>query len=115
MVLCLLNVWIPSDLWVFLFIGVMATVTADTWATELGALAGSPAFRAERQVLTAGESGGVSWVGSTAAAGSLLIGAGGWRCRMERHGCRAVAVCSGASPADWLEPLPIRTSERHYK
>ena len=79
MVLCLLNVWIPSDLWVFLFIGVMATVTADTWATELGALAGSPAFRAERQVLTAGESGGVSWVGSTAAAaGSLLIGAGGW-------------------------------------
>ncbi|MEC0201721.1 DUF92 domain-containing protein [Paenibacillus lautus] len=80
MVLCLLNAWFPSELWVFLFIGVMATVTADTWATEVGSLSRKPPRSVMNgKVLTAGESGGVSWVGSTAAAiGSILIGAGGW-------------------------------------
>ena len=80
MVLCLLHAWVPSDLWVFLFIGVMATVTADTWATELGSLSRKPPRSVlNGKVLTAGESGGVSWIGSTAAAaGSILIGAGGW-------------------------------------
>ncbi|ACX66843.1 MULTISPECIES: DUF92 domain-containing protein [Paenibacillus] len=80
MVLCLLNVWIPSHLWVYLFIGVMATVTADTWATEVGSLSRKPPRSVlNGRVLTAGESGGVSWVGSAAAAaGSMLIGAGGW-------------------------------------
>lgn len=80
MVLCLLHAWVPSDLWVFLFIGVMATVTADTWATELGSLSRKPPRSVlNGKVLTPGESGGVSWMGSTAAAaGSILIGAGGW-------------------------------------
>lgn len=93
MVLCLLNAWVPSELWVLLFIGVMATVTADTWATELGSLSRRPPRSVlNGRVLTAGESGGVSWAGSlAAAAGSLLIGAGGW----------LLAGWSGMS-ADWL-------------
>lgn len=81
MVLCLLHAWSPSDLWIFLFIGVLATVTADTWATELGSLSSRKPPRSvlNGKVLIPGESGGVSWVGSTAAAaGSILIGAGGW-------------------------------------
>ncbi|MCA9972558.1 MAG: DUF92 domain-containing protein, partial [Anaerolineales bacterium] len=32
----------PSPAWFFLYIGVMATVTADTWATEIGTLSKSP-------------------------------------------------------------------------
>jgi uncharacterized protein (TIGR00297 family) len=59
-----------------LFLGVMATVTADTWATELGVLSPHP----PRLVTTGrrvapGTSGGISLVGSAAAAaGGLLIG-----------------------------------------
>ena len=34
-------VW-PSPIWFWLFIGVMATVNADTWATELGMLSRKP-------------------------------------------------------------------------
>lgn len=30
------NALLPSPVWFYLFTGVMATVTADTWATELG-------------------------------------------------------------------------------
>ncbi len=35
----LFSAFFPSPLWFPLFIGIMATVTADTWATELGTLA----------------------------------------------------------------------------
>jgi len=80
MILCLLHAIHPSGLWVMLYIGVMATVTADTWATELGSLSRKqPRSILGGRKLTAGESGGVTWLGSSAAAaGSLLIGAGGW-------------------------------------
>ncbi|MDF9842198.1 MULTISPECIES: DUF92 domain-containing protein [unclassified Paenibacillus] len=83
MLLVLLNAVYPLELWELLFIGVMATVTSDTWATELGTLAGRP----PRSVLTgkvvpAGTSGGVSLPGSlAAAAGGALIGAASWLLR----------------------------------
>ncbi|MEJ9161837.1 DUF92 domain-containing protein, partial [Paenibacillus graminis] len=48
MLLVLLNAIYPLELWGFLFIGVMATVTSDTWATEIGTLAKKP----PRSVLT---------------------------------------------------------------
>lgn len=48
MVFVLLNAIVPMDLWEFLFIGVMATVTSDTWATEIGTLSKKP----PRSVLT---------------------------------------------------------------
>ena len=59
-----------------LFAGVMATVAADTWATELGTLSRQPprlitTFRS----VPAGTSGGVSMAGTLAtAAGALFIG-----------------------------------------
>lgn len=83
MLLVLLNAIYPLELWGFLFIGVMATVTSDTWATEIGTLAKKP----PRSVLTgrilpAGTSGGVSLPGTlAAAAGGALIGAASWLLR----------------------------------
>lgn len=59
-----------------LFTGVMATVTADTWATELGVLArGEPRLITTLRPVAPGTSGGVSAAGVLAsAAGALLIG-----------------------------------------
>lgn len=83
MLLVLLNSLYPLEVWGYLFIGVMATVTSDTWATEIGTLAKKP----PRSVLTgkllqAGASGGVSLPGTlAAAAGGVLIGACSWLLR----------------------------------
>ncbi|MCU0490448.1 MAG: DUF92 domain-containing protein [Chloroflexaceae bacterium] len=59
------------------FVGVMATVTADTWATELGVLSSQrPRLVTTGRVVEPGTSGGVTLFGtSAAAAGGLLIGA----------------------------------------
>ncbi|WP_028530866.1 DUF92 domain-containing protein [Paenibacillus sp. HW567] len=83
MLLVLLNAIYPLEIWGYLFIGVMATVTSDTWATEIGTLAKKP----PRSVLTGrrlptGTSGGVSLPGTLAAAGGgALIGAASWLLR----------------------------------
>jgi len=60
-----------------LFIGVMATVTADTWATELGVLSPHrPRLITTGKPVEPGTSGGISVLGTTASAlGGLLIGA----------------------------------------
>ncbi|WP_449600571.1 DUF92 domain-containing protein [Paenibacillus sp. Marseille-Q9583] len=84
MVFVLLNAIVPMELWEFLFIGVMATVTSDTWATEIGTLSKKPPRSVlTGKVLTAGASGGVSSLGTlAAAAGGALIGASSWLLRM---------------------------------
>lgn len=76
LVCILCYIW-PNTGWLYAFIGVMASVNADTWATEVGGLS-----RTEpRSILTLtrvprGTSGAVSWLGSIAAgAGALTIGA----------------------------------------
>lgn len=59
-----------------LFAGVMATVTADTWATELGVLSRQPPrLVTTLRVVPSGTSGGVTLAGLLASlAGSLIIG-----------------------------------------
>jgi len=59
------------------FLGVMGTTNADTWATELGVLSRvPPRLLTTGQEVTAGTSGGVTWLGIWASlAGALLIGA----------------------------------------
>ncbi|MCA1553985.1 MAG: DUF92 domain-containing protein, partial [Chloroflexi bacterium] len=58
------------------FVGALATVTADTWATELGLLSKDPPrLLTTWQPARAGESGAVSTLGLVAAAtGALFIG-----------------------------------------
>ncbi len=66
----------PSPFWFPLFVGVMATVTADTWATELGTLSKRPPrLITTGRVVEVGTSGGVSWLGTLVSlAGGMLIG-----------------------------------------
>lgn len=83
MLLVLLNAIYPLELWGFLFIGVMATVTSDTWATEIGTLSKKPPRSVlTGKVLQAGTSGGVSLPGTlAAAAGGAFIGVASWALR----------------------------------
>lgn len=70
------SLW-PSPLWFAAFVGAMAAVNADTWATEIGVLAGQPPrlITAGRRV-PPGTSGGVSPLGTLAAlTGAAFIGA----------------------------------------
>ncbi len=58
------------------FVGVLATVTADTWATELGVLSPhTPRLVTTGRPVEAGTSGGITLLGTGAsAAGGLCIG-----------------------------------------
>ena len=80
MLVVLLNALHPHVLWEYLFLGVMATVTADTWATEIGTLSTRPPRSVlTGKVLPTGASGGVSLMGTmAAAAGGTLIGLASW-------------------------------------
>lgn len=72
--------------WLAALTGALAAVTADTWATELGVLAGGvPRLITSGRRVEPGTSGGVTWQGSLASlgGGSFLGGAaaamgGGW-------------------------------------
>lgn len=67
---------VPPSAWFFLFLGVMATVTADTWATELGTLSKRPPrLITTGRVVEVGTSGGISPLGTAVSfLGGLLIG-----------------------------------------
>ncbi|MGF7045815.1 uncharacterized protein (TIGR00297 family) [Paenibacillus sp. DS2015] len=80
MLLCLANAIWPHSGWAYAYIGIMATVTADTWATELGSLSRKPPRSVlNGRKLLAGTSGGVSLLGTMAAAvGGAMIGGFAW-------------------------------------
>jgi uncharacterized protein (TIGR00297 family) len=75
-VIAILSVLAPSPVWFPMFIGVMATVTADTWATELGTLAPRPPrLITTGRSVEVGTSGGVSPLGTVVSlAGGAVIG-----------------------------------------
>ncbi|MBI5653954.1 MAG: DUF92 domain-containing protein [Chloroflexi bacterium] len=66
----------PHPLFFVAFVGALATVNADTWATELGVLSKSPPrLITTGRVVAVGTSGGVTLLGtSIALCGALLIG-----------------------------------------
>lgn len=65
-----------AALWFVAFVGAMATVTADTWATEIGVLSQDPPrILTTGRVVPAGTSGGITALGTVVAfLGALLIG-----------------------------------------
>jgi len=75
-IIALLNVLLPSPAWFFMFTGAIATVTADTWATELGTLSESPPrLITTGEVVEVGTSGGVSLLGTAVSTlAGLIIG-----------------------------------------
>ncbi|MCM3627160.1 DUF92 domain-containing protein [Paenibacillus glycanilyticus] len=76
LVLCAGHALQPDIAWLFAYIGVMAAVNADTWATEIGALSRT----APRSITTGkrvkpGTSGAITPLGTLAAlAGAAFIG-----------------------------------------
>ncbi|TCN01461.1 uncharacterized protein (TIGR00297 family) [Paenibacillus sp. BK033] len=76
LLMCAGNALWPDTAWLFAYIGVMAAVNADTWATEIGALSRT----APRSITTGkrvkpGTSGAVTPLGTLAAlAGAAFIG-----------------------------------------
>ncbi len=70
------NTLFPSPLWFPFFVGIMATVTADTWATELGTLSRrTPRLITTGRTVEVGTSGGVSWLGTAVSfIGGIFIG-----------------------------------------
>ena len=75
-VVAILSALFPSPYWFPMFVGVMGTVTADTWATELGTLSKTPPrLITSGKVVPVGTSGGVTVYGTAVSfAGGLLIG-----------------------------------------
>lgn len=75
-VAALLSVLFPAPIWFPFFTGAMATVNADTWATELGTLSRQPPrLITTGRTVEVGTSGGVSLLGTIVSlAGGLLIG-----------------------------------------
>jgi uncharacterized protein (TIGR00297 family) len=93
--LALTHVLFPAEVWPWLaFAGALATVNADTWATEIGVLSATPP-----RMLTTGKrvppgtSGGVSLVGTTATlAGGALIGLAAWPFSLELAALRLIGA-----------------------
>ncbi|NQX61502.1 DUF92 domain-containing protein [Paenibacillus qinlingensis] len=73
LLLCIGNAIWPDPVWWYIYLGVMATVNADTWATEIGGLSKSiPRSIVNGKPVAAGTSGGITGLGLFA---SLLGGA----------------------------------------
>jgi uncharacterized protein (TIGR00297 family) len=118
-ILAVVFVRYPEPLLLAAFVGVMATVNADTWATELGILSQvPPRMITTGDVVVPGTSGGVTRLGIWASvAGALLIGTvatalvqvasllsnGGWSLRAISYALLAVVGGLAGSLFDsWL-------------
>lgn len=76
-ILAILSALFPHPAWPAAFAGALAAATADTWATEIGALSPRPPrLLTTGRPVAVGTSGGVTpWGWAAAAGGSLFLGA----------------------------------------
>lgn len=83
----LLSMLAPAPVWFPFFLGIMATVNADTWATELGTLSKRPPrLITSGRAVEVGTSGAISPFGTAVSfAGGLLIGIVAALARRERQ------------------------------
>ncbi len=74
----------PEPLYYFLYLGAVAAVTADTWATEIGVLSTQPPrLVTSWQMVSTGTSGAISWLGLLGALlGAASIALLGWAVQM---------------------------------
>lgn len=86
-----------QSLWWAAYIGTMAAVNADTWATELGVLSPTaPRLVTSGKVVERGTSGGITLLGSLASlAGAALIGGTAALLRPESGVGLALAAAAG--------------------
>ncbi|MFQ5576830.1 MAG: TIGR00297 family protein [Anaerolineae bacterium] len=100
----LLSAALPGAGWWFAFVGAMATVTADTWATELGVLSKRPPrLITSGQTVSPGTSGGITAMGTAAAAaGGIFIGGVAWGAAWARQ---AFGPTPNLAASAWLIPL----------
>ncbi|MDX1687881.1 MAG: DUF92 domain-containing protein [Candidatus Promineifilaceae bacterium] len=97
--IALLNALKPSSVWFPFFVGVMSTVNADTWATELGTLSRRrPRLITTGQVVDTGTSGGVSRLGTfVSLVGGGLIGLAAGVSNAGRHKWGRLALIGGCA------------------
>jgi uncharacterized protein (TIGR00297 family) len=120
-VIAVLNAVVPPEIvappiWFYLFVGVMATVTADTWATELGTLSKKPPrLITNGHVVEVGTSGGVSPLGTAVSfAGGLLIGVTGGLLTEYSLGTTALAGALGGLAGSLVDSLLGATVQHIY-
>ena len=93
----------PKPLLLAAFVGAMATVNADTWATELGVLSKRPPrLITTWRVVEAGSSGGISFLGTMASLSGVRLYSSmnepaARRAPKRRKAGRSVSSCSMAS------------------
>jgi uncharacterized membrane protein len=94
----------------------MATVTADTWATELGTLSRNPPrLITNGRVVEVGTSGGVSPLGTAVSfAGGLLIGVTGGLLTDYSLGITALAGALGGLAGSLVDSLLGATVQHIY-
>jgi len=102
----------PSPTWFPFAAGAIAASAADTWATEIGTLADhSPKLITTGEVVPAGTSGGVTWVGTFAGlAGATFIAVlallAGWGLRS------ALAAVAGGMVGSLVDSFAGATIQR---
>ena len=107
---------VPAATWLYLFLGVMATVTADTWATELGTLSKQPPrLITTGKTVEVGTSGGVSPLGTAVSlAGGLLIGIVAGLITEYNLGITALAGALGGLAGSLIDSLLGATVQQIY-
>jgi len=89
-----LELIVPSSLWLFTGAGALAASAADTWGTEIGMLAkNSPRMITTWRVVPTGTSGGVSVIGLVATVGgALFMAVAAWLLHRNAHAGLAVLL-----------------------